>query len=101
MCQANGQLKATLMQNVRYHQAFTIANFPKITANNLNKHTSLPFSSLQDFGAIVDVLSTEVAQIVSGQAGIDLKLSDVQSKLLKSESAGMVVAVVLAQADSR
>lgn len=56
-----------------------------ITEDNLQKHTILPFSSLDDIKAIVDVLAGELAEVSKNNSTHDTRLADLQSRLLKSE----------------
>jgi len=71
--------------NADYHTKFNIPEFVKIDKDNLDKHSDLPFTSLQDIRAIIDDLSGGVASKQSEQASVERKLGDLQSKLIKSE----------------
>ena len=78
-------MKLVLDANADYHMEFDMPEFPKIDNDNIVKHSDLPFNSINDVKAIVDQLSAQVSKKEDEQLNVNIKMSDLQTKLLKSK----------------
>ena len=78
------QLKETFSSNARFHAEFTDAAFSSVPLEKIHEHKELPFSSLKQITSIIQDLSARMSQLKSVENGIEAKISDIQSSLLKS-----------------
>ncbi|KAK4685887.1 hypothetical protein P7C73_g4252, partial [Tremellales sp. Uapishka_1] len=76
-------LKSTLASNRGYHRALNPASFPRTSVDNLENHKILPFSALNDMREIVTQLTDELASLRSQDALSEIKLAELQSRMLK------------------
>lgn len=65
------------------------SNFVKVGVEELEKHQALPFSSVKDTSAIADSLLKQLKDWKSQDTGVERKLAELQSLLLKSELASV------------
>lgn len=65
------------------------ANFVKVEVEELENHKALPFSSVKDTSAIADSLLKQLKDWKSQDTGVERKLAELQSLLLKSELASV------------
>ncbi|WWC87343.1 uncharacterized protein L201_002232 [Kwoniella dendrophila CBS 6074] len=78
-------LKTVLAANAKYHQAFSVTSLPKITADNLSQHDIIAFSSITQLQEIVEPLIEELSELRTNDNGAELKLAELQAKLLKTD----------------
>ncbi|KAK8846598.1 hypothetical protein IAR55_005684 [Kwoniella newhampshirensis] len=79
------RIKDVLAANAQYHKAFSASDMPHVNASNLATHNALPFSSIGDLTSIVEGLSNELAELRAKDSGAELKLAELQSKMLKTD----------------
>lgn len=78
------KLGSSLQANAKFHRALEVSNFGKVHGENLDRHNALPFSSIKDIAAIVDDLSEQVVKLRTETSGSEMKLGELQSRILKS-----------------
>lgn len=82
---ANDQMKEALATHAEYHQSLE-PKFDKITLEDLDKHDELPFSSIEDIAKLIDILSAEVGGRRQKDKNAELRVLELQSRMLKSKS---------------
>ena len=75
-----------LDSNAEYHRAFDSPDFTKVSAKDLDRHKMLPFSSIDDVSAIVEELGTELQKLRGQGRSSEMKMVELQSRMLKSMS---------------
>jgi nucleoporin NUP159 len=78
-------VKATLDTSAKFHAELSPA-FVKLSEADFAKHSALPFSSLEDIAAITEALVAELQALKARENLGDNKLSEIQSRMLKSAS---------------
>lgn len=78
--------------------------FVKLAEADFAKHSALPFSSLEDIAAITEALTAELQALKAQENLGDNKLSEIQSRMLKSASRfrreGTILDTVLHRAET-
>lgn len=69
----------------KHHEALRTTNFVKVDEKTLGEHKVLPFSSAKDTSAIADSLLKQLKEWKGQDTGVERKLAELQSLLLKSE----------------
>jgi hypothetical protein len=82
---ADNQMKESLATHAEYHRGLE-PDFNKVQVQDLDGHRELPFSSLSDIADIINQLSSEMAGISQKDKSDELRVLELQSKMLKSES---------------
>jgi hypothetical protein len=82
--EANEQMKEALATHAEYHRGLE-PKFNKVTIGDLDGHGELPFSSLSDIADIITQLSGEMAGVSQKDKQAELRVLELQSKMLKSE----------------
>nr|XP_018265939.1 uncharacterized protein I303_02316 [Kwoniella dejecticola CBS 10117]OBR88097.1 hypothetical protein I303_02316 [Kwoniella dejecticola CBS 10117] len=78
-------LQAVLASNARHHKAFNATDLPTITPENLAAHDIIAFSSITQLTSIVEELSRELKELRNDDNGAELKLAELQSRMLKTD----------------
>ncbi|WWD00126.1 hypothetical protein V866_007034 [Kwoniella sp. B9012] len=78
-------LKAVLDANAKYHESFNATGLPPVTADNLSSHDITAFSSISQLTDIVESLRNELADLRNEDNGTELKLAELQSRMLKTD----------------
>ncbi|KAK6904192.1 hypothetical protein I203_107708 [Kwoniella mangroviensis CBS 8507] len=78
-------LKAVLDANAKYHESFDATGLPPVTADNLSSHDIIAFSSISQLTSIVEDLRKELADLRNEDNGTELKLAELQSRMLKTD----------------
>jgi hypothetical protein len=77
-------MKEALATHAEYHRGLE-PKFNKVTIGDLDGHGELPFSSLSDIADIITQLSGEMAGVSQKDKQAELRVLELQSKMLKSE----------------
>jgi hypothetical protein len=75
-------MKEALATHAEYHRGLE-PKYKKISLDDLENE--LPFSSLSDIAAIIDQLSAEMSEVGQRDKTTELRVMELQSRMLKSE----------------
>lgn len=70
--------------HAEYHRGLE-PKFNKVSIDDLDSHSDLPFSTLSDVASVIDQLSIEMSGITQADLKLEHKVLELQSKMVKSE----------------
>lgn len=82
---ADGKMKEALATHAEYHRGLE-PKFNKVTLDDLDGHDELPFSSIEDIARVIEQLSGEMGARRQKDKNAELKVLELQSRMLKSQS---------------
>ena len=77
-------MKEALATHAEYHRGLE-PKFNKVSLEDLDAHNELPFSSISDIASIIDQLSAEMSGMKQKDKSAELRVMELQSRMLKSE----------------
>lgn len=78
-------MREALDSHAEYHHGLE-PQFNKLSIEDLDSHSDLPFSSLSDIAAVIDQLAAEMTGIALRDHNVEHRVLEVQSRMIKSES---------------
>lgn len=78
-------MREALDAHAEYHRGLE-PQFNKVSIDDLDAHSDLPFSSLSDIVTVIDQLAAEMDGITQKDQKMEHKVLEVQSRMVKSES---------------
>lgn len=78
-------MREALDTHAEYHQGLE-SGFNKVTIDDLDSHSDLPFSSLSDIAKVIDQLTVEMSGIAQRDQKTEHRVLEIQSRMVKSES---------------
>jgi len=77
-------MKEALATHAEYHRGLE-PKFNRVSLEDLDGHNELPFSSISDIATIIDQLSAEMGGMKQKDKSAELRVMELQSRMLKSE----------------
>lgn len=78
-------MREALDAHADYHRGLE-PKFNKLSIDDLDSHSDLPFSSLSDIATVIDQLTAEMTGVTQKDQKMEHKVLEVQSRMVKSES---------------
>lgn len=78
-------MREALDSHAEYHRGLE-PQFNKLSIDDLDSHSDLPFSSLSDIAAVIDQLAAEMTGISQKDQKMEQRVLELQSRMIKSES---------------
>lgn len=89
------QLKTNLERTATYHRTFEMANFVKISAENITNLRMIPFSSIPDVATVIDEKVSAFTPQTGEAKASEMKLAELQSQMTKSLSTPAISCAML------
>lgn len=78
-------MREALDAHAEYHRGLE-PRFNKVSIDDLDSHSDLPFSTLNDIAAVIDQLTAEMTGITQNDQKMEHRVLEVQSRMVKSAS---------------